>query len=146
LDIALYAAMAIGALVLVSTAAVAGVLIWKGGALTGSARKAWASGLMLAGTFGALTGMIMGQRLSHSVGRPTDDRTVPFFGWSLSAGDLRISHFLALHAMFAIPAIGAVARRLVGERLADQVVGIAATLWTVSIVAALVNALAGNGL
>jgi hypothetical protein len=39
----------------------------------------------------------------HFVGIPTTGATVPFFGWSREVGDFRIAHFLATHAMHAIP-------------------------------------------
>jgi hypothetical protein len=33
---------------------------------------------------------------------------VPVFGWNRSGGDLRIAHFLGIHAEQAIPLLGAV--------------------------------------
>ena len=38
---------------------------------------------------------------SHFVGEPRVEghRTVPFVGWSLDVGDLRIPHFIGLHAL-----------------------------------------------
>ncbi len=141
-DTMLYNLMAVGALVLVSTSAVAGRLITKGGVLTGSRRLGWSSGLLLAGTFGAVTGMVMGSRTSSTVGTPTDGRTVPFLGWSMSVGDLRISHFLALHAMFVLPLVGFLTDRYLGRRAALRVTQLAAALFTILIVASMANALA----
>ncbi len=47
------------------------------------------------------------------IGTPADaGATVPLFGWSLTAGDQRAAHFLALHAMQAGPLIGLAADRM----------------------------------
>lgn len=53
-----------------------------------------------------VAGYIGGQS-GHFAGTPDPDAAViPFFGWSTSGGDLRPAHFLALHAMQALPVLG----------------------------------------
>ncbi|CAN7379654.1 ABA4-like family protein [Bosea sp. LjRoot90] len=65
-------------------------------------------GLALTCVFGLLSGALLGSSpTGHYVGAvPVDHRTLPVFGWSLAIGDLRIAHFLGLHALQIIPAIG----------------------------------------
>jgi hypothetical protein len=55
----------------------------------------------------------MSQSLSHHVGTPVTGGRMPLFGWSTEVGDLRLSHFLATHAMHAVPLAG-----LTGSRTA----------------------------
>lgn len=150
LDSFWYNVMAVGALVLVSTAAVLGRLVWKSAVLAGARRIGWATGLGLAGTFGAVTGMVMGSGTGHMVsaaGRvATSTSTVPFLGWATDIGDLRIAHFAALHAMFVLPLVGAWASRRLSEQPASRVTAVTALAWTAVIVGVMANALAGNGL
>lgn len=65
-------------------------------------------GLALTCIFGLVSGAILSSSASgHYVGVvPDAHRTLPFFGWSLTIGDLRIAHFLGLHALQIIPTIG----------------------------------------
>jgi hypothetical protein len=65
-------------------------------------------GLALTCVFGLLSGAVLGSSATgHYVGtQPALHPTIPFFGWSLTIGDLRLAHFLGLHALQIIPAIG----------------------------------------
>jgi hypothetical protein len=80
----------------------------------------------------------------HFVGVPgAGAGTLPVFGWSTAVGDLRPAHFLALHAMQAIPLLGWLADRR-GWRTA--VVGASALGYGVLTLAVFAQALAGRPL
>lgn len=65
---------------------------------------ALALGFMLAGWMGGQTGSAIGANGGPFVGvDPAAGPFVPLTGWSLSGGDYRISHFLGVHAMQAVP-------------------------------------------
>jgi hypothetical protein len=66
---------------------------------------AWRAGLWIF-LLAAVSGFSMGGRLSHSVGGADGGLGLPVVNWSTSHGDLRVSHFLSLHALQALPVIG----------------------------------------
>lgn len=103
--------MAAGAGVLVAVPLILGVALaiaaLRGG-LTGIAANplpfALALGFILGGWLGAQTGGAIGANGGPFVGvDPGSGRFMPLTGWSLSGGDYRISHFLGVHAMQAVP-------------------------------------------
>ena len=48
-------------------------------------------------------GFLMGGRLSHTVGLVNDNSDLFIAGWSKLAGDLRIAHFIGMHALQILP-------------------------------------------
>ncbi len=50
----------------------------------------------------------MSQQAGHAVG--AEGGQVPLFGWNRSGGDLRVAHFLGIHAEQAIPLLAALDR------------------------------------
>ena len=51
----------------------------------------------------SLQGFSMGARLSHTVGATDGSAGLPVVNWSKQYGDLRIAHFLGMHALQIIP-------------------------------------------
>ncbi len=100
-----YALMGLGATLLVGGAALLGLMIlWRGNAgMPRAARLAAGLGLLVTGVLGGVTGFAMGGQGSAWVGGGSNAAGWPPFYWSFAAGDLRIAHFLAIHAMQAIP-------------------------------------------
>jgi Domain of unknown function (DUF4281) len=143
---ALYALMGIGALTL---AAAGPVLAWgvaMGGAtpVAPAYRLAVVIGLLLTFGLGVMGGVYMAPGPSHSVGthRPGDP-IIPLVGWSRTVGDLRVAHFMGLHAQQAIAVAGALAAAWLGSRARTAVIAFAA-LYTLATFALFVQALAGR--
>jgi hypothetical protein len=110
IGIALYALMGIGAVMftLAPGFLAYGLARRDAAAMPEVVRRSLVVGLALTCVFGLASGAILSSSASgHYVGVvPDAHRTIPFFGWSLTIGDLRVAHFLGLHALQIIPAIG----------------------------------------
>lgn len=57
-------------------------------------------------TFFAFSGFIMAAYLSHTVGAPDGGIGIPYFNWSKQHGDLRMAHFMGMHALQVFPFVG----------------------------------------
>ncbi len=103
LSAALYSVMAVFAVILVVAPAVIAWAIWRskrGDLWTGSV----ALGFGLAAILSIVVGMTLGGNSSHWIGGDLTDATgLPIFKWSTTGGDLRVAHFIGLHAMQVVP-------------------------------------------
>ena len=48
-------------------------------------------------------GFAMGSKLNHSVGALNDNSNLFIVGWSKTVGDLRVAHFIGMHALQVLP-------------------------------------------
>jgi hypothetical protein len=51
----------------------------------------------------ALEGFAMGSRLNHNVGAFNENSNWFIVGWSKTVGDLRVAHFIGMHALQVLP-------------------------------------------
>lgn len=143
---ALYGLMGLFAVILTSPALVFGIAIWRNRAtgLPGALHLSVALGLIL--TFGltVVVASAMASGSGHLVGLPAPgDTGLPILGWSRSAGDLRVPHFLATHALHGLPLVGLAAALLLSDRPARAVVLLAALGYTALVMATFARAMAG---
>jgi hypothetical protein len=83
------------------------------------------TGLVLTFLLGGMLGGYMSSQAGHAVG--VEGGRTSFFGWNRSGGDLRIAHFLGIHAEQAIPIMAALAAGLAARaRWAVVIIGSAA--------------------
>lgn len=102
----MYGLMGVGAVTLVGLAALLGllVLLRPDPAQPRPWRLAVGLGLVIGGVLGGVTGEgIADNATPHVGGTPGDADAFPPFFWSRDGGDLRVAHFLAIHAMQALP-------------------------------------------
>lgn len=102
-------------------------------------------GLLLTFLLGGMLGGYMSSQAGHSVG-VEGGRTL-LFGWNRSGGDLRIAHFLGIHAEQAIPALAVIAAEAgLGQRARWLVIAVGATAYAALTLAIFAQAVAGRAL
>ena len=161
LDITLFSLMGVAIVVqTLSTIAVA-VALWRerfadaalGWALrlgmTMTIAGAFTGGLMTAPTSQQLAAARAGARMTiagaHTVGAPDGGPGLPGTGWSSEHGDLRVPHFLGLHALQALPLVALIlARRRLEDRMRARMVMIAAASYAALFGILLAQALRGQ--
>ena len=138
----LYAVMGVGAIILTSASAALawGIFRAKTRESNSTYRFAAVIGLTLTAVLGIVQGLILGGAPGHSIGVALpNDVLVPVMGWSRTIGDLRVSHFLAIHAEQVIPVFGALAAALLG-RAGRLAVGLFTLVYVGLTLAALIQA------
>ena len=112
---------------------------------------AFTGGLMTSPTRGQIDAARAGQRMTvagaHTVGAPDGGPGLPGTGWSTAHGDLRIPHFVGLHALQALPVIALlVGRRRIVETLRVRWIQIAGASYAALFAILLSQALRGQSL
>lgn len=134
LDAALFSTMGVAIAINSLAMAWCGVLAWRTYRSTPSAyRLGIVLGLVVALAGSAIGGAMIANN-AHTVGIADGGPGLPFVNWSTVGGDLRVSHFLGLHALQGLPVLGV----LRGKRA----VVVGALLWVVVTAALLAQALA----
>jgi hypothetical protein len=110
---------------------------------------AFTGGLMTTPTSQQLAAAKAGEAMTiagaHTVGAPDGGPGLPGTGWSTEHGDLRVPHFLGLHALQALPLLAVVlARRKVSGALRVRMVNIAAASYAALFGILLTQALRGQ--
>jgi hypothetical protein len=137
----LYTLMGIGAMALTATQPWLAWLIWRHGDrnIAPAYRLAVLLGLTLTFVLGASVGILLGG------GQPASGVGLPVVGWSRSMGDLRVAHFVGIHAGQVLPLAGfALAHWRPRAALAG--VWAVTTLWSLLWAGTLWQALAGRPL
>lgn len=100
-------------------------------------------GLVITFVLGTATGAHMAAQPSHAVG--AEGSGIPLFGWNRLGGDLRIAHFMGIHAQQAMAVLGAVVGGLMIGRARLIIIGGAAA-WCVIALLLFAQAVGGRAL
>ena len=161
LDAALFAAMGIGIVMQLLASVAVAVALWR--QRFGDAALGWALRLgMTVSIVGASTGGLMTKPTAaqladarathrmpvagaHTVGAPDGEPGLAGTAWSLSHGDLRVPHFLGLHAMQVLPVVALLlTRRRRSDARALRLTFVAAGSYFALFALLLVQALSGE--
>ncbi len=134
-----------GGAILINTmaAAYAAYLFHRRSSIVSGAHLAGVRAGLIIFVFASLEGGLMVARGSHTVGLPDGGPGLPIVNWSTQAGDLRVVHFVGMHALQALPLLGwwLERQRMPGGR---RWVLVTAWGWAAVTILLLVQALAGR--
>ena len=113
----LYPLMGVAAVTLTSLSLTMGIAIWRNAdtGLAPALHLSIALGLILTFILTVIVAGAMSQGTGHHIGTPVTGARVPVMGWSREVGDLRLPHFLATHALHALPIVGLLAVRFLPD-------------------------------
>ena len=100
-------------------------------------------GLLLTFVLGGGLGGYMSSQTGHSVG--AEGAMVPLFGWNRGGGDLRVAHFMGIHAQQAIPILLVLAAPL-AARLRWLVLAAGVAAYVMATLAVFAQAVSGQAL
>lgn len=144
---AMYALMAVGALIItLAAAAVGGAVALDGEVdLAPPVRLAVVLGLIGGTILTLIVAFTMGGRLNHHVGvEQAGAARMSFTGWSLQVGDFRPSHFFATHMIQAVPLGGLLAARALSAPATTAAVLLLTLIWTALTLGLFRQALSGR--
>jgi hypothetical protein len=136
-----------GLLILINTSLLAWLLWWhcRNRIPTGDGLRWGIRWGLLATLLASAIGGVMVAHNAHTVGAADGGTGLPFLNWSTRAGDLRISHFVGLHGIQALPFLGWAIDRTGSPRAWLQV-AVAAFAYLMLTVLLLLQALGGKPL
>jgi hypothetical protein len=103
---AMYALMGLGAVLLTGCAGMLGLWVARARDFAHGPvlQRGLALGLLLGWALGTLTGAYVSAQTGHGVGGTAGAAAgLPIVQWARDGGDLRVAHFVGLHAMQAVP-------------------------------------------
>lgn len=95
-------------MLLTSVSLVFGLMFWRDRrpGLAEPVRLGLALGLILTFVLTVAVAGTLAQVPGPLIGTPVHGHGLPVLGWSREVGDLRVAHFLATHALHAVPLVG----------------------------------------
>jgi hypothetical protein len=146
----MYETTGIAAVVILIGCFIAGFAVWRSPRIAGftGTQVGMALGLMIGAVLTLVTAGFMAADVITESGRwangvRSDAQGLPIVGWSMTGGDLRVSHFFATHLMQALPLIGLAADRL-APRLAGRGLAVGTLLGVLLVAWTFAQALAGR--
>ena len=128
---ALFSLMGIAINTLTVWTFVAGTWFWRHPAPVGFPEGFWwgiRMGIILFVVF-SFQGMLMASNLQHGVGGADGGKGLPLVNWSTDHGDLRVSHFVGIHALQVLPILGFFLLRRRAEIIAGAILYGSLAVW-----------------